>query len=107
MAGLHPVTGCSDFSAAPPAVTKIFNGNAVKGCQRRQQNASLWDKNNLAPSVFLFPGMNRDLKGPLTTFPLQISDVSSEGAALRSLHPVTGGSTLKATNVSHLHDYFK
>jgi len=34
--------------------------------------------------------MNRDLKGPLKTFALQISDVSRGETALGSLHPVRG-----------------
>ena len=79
---LHPVTGCCDPSAAPPALPKICNGNVVKNRQQSQQNASPLAKNNLAPcGFFSFPGMNRDLKGSLTAFALKISDtVPSRGS---------------------------
>jgi hypothetical protein len=48
------VTGWSDPSAAPPALPKIFNGNAVKRQQQCQQNASLWDKSNLSHCGLFF-----------------------------------------------------
>jgi len=77
---LQPVTGCSDPSAAPPALPKIFNGNAVKGKVSKTPPFGL-KTISLIVDFFLFPGMNRHLKGPLTTSALQISDnVSTTGS---------------------------
>jgi len=88
-------------------LSEIFNANSVQGTYKsRFIPGNIKNKATRGEIVFSPKGrVLLTLLAALYRFPLKILG-NAGGAALGSLYPVTGCSTLKVTEVSFLYEYF-